>query len=73
MLAILGILVGFFPLGIVATVHACRVSSQFLAGNVEQASASSRKALRWSIASLLTIPALLVVFIAYGLLMRAVA
>nr|WP_267873514.1 CD225/dispanin family protein [Stenotrophomonas sp.] len=63
----------FFPPGIVATIHACRVSSQFLAGNVERANASSRKALRWSVASLLTMPALLVALVAYALPTRAFA
>ncbi|WP_168355628.1 hypothetical protein [Stenotrophomonas maltophilia] len=49
------------------------MSSQFLAGNVERANASSRKALRWPVASLLTMPALLVALVAYALPTRAFA
>jgi hypothetical protein len=57
-LAVISIICGFPPFGIVATIHANRVAS--------------RKALRWSIASLVAIPLLGVVLIGYGLLLRVV-
>jgi hypothetical protein len=46
------------------------VGSHRLAGNMALATAASRKALRWSIASLVAIPLLGVVLIGYGLLLR---
>lgn len=71
-LAIISIFCGVLPIGIVATFHANRVASHRLAGNMALATAASRKALRWSIASLATLPLLLVVLIGYGLLLRVV-
>lgn len=70
-LAVVSIVCGFPPFGIVATLHANRVASHRLAGNLAKADAASRKALRWSIASLAILPLLLVVLIGYGLLLRA--
>jgi hypothetical protein len=69
-LAVISIICGFPPFGIVATIHANRVASHRLAGNMALATTASRKALRWSIASLVAIPLLGVVLIGYGLLLR---
>lgn len=70
-LAILSIFCGVWPLGIVATVYASRTSGLNAAGQNDLAAISSRKALRWMIASFVTLPALLVVLVAYALIKRA--
>ena len=72
-LAVLSIFCGFWPFGIVATVYANKTSSLNATGQTGPASIASRKALRWMIASFVTLPALLVVLIGYGLITRVMA
>lgn len=50
--AILSTICCCLPLGIVSIVYAARVNDLYLRGNYEEASASSRKALNWALASL---------------------
>lgn len=69
--AILSIFCGFWPFGIVATVYANKTSSLKATGQMGPAAVTSRKALRWMIASFVTLPALLVVLIGWGLINRA--
>lgn len=69
-LAVLSIVVGVWPVGIVATVYATRVTRLLLLGEVERAERASQLARRWALASLLSLPALLALLLGVGLLLR---
>ncbi|MBA0446445.1 CD225/dispanin family protein [Stenotrophomonas maltophilia] len=71
MWAILSIFGGFWPFGIVATVYANRTSSLVAAGQIGPATVASRKALRWMIASFVTLPLCVVLLVGYALILRA--
>ncbi|WP_164087949.1 CD225/dispanin family protein [Stenotrophomonas maltophilia] len=71
MWAILSIFGGFWPFGIVATVYANRTSSLLAAGQIGPATVASRKALRWMIASFVTLPLCVLLLVGYALILRA--
>ncbi|HDS1101821.1 CD225/dispanin family protein [Stenotrophomonas maltophilia] len=71
MWAILSIFGGFWPFGIVATVYANRTSSLLAAGQIGAATVASRKALRWLIASFVTLPLCVLLLVGYALILRA--
>ncbi|PTA72838.1 hypothetical protein C9412_05185 [Stenotrophomonas sp. Nf1] len=71
MWAILSIFGGFWPFGIVATVYANRTSSLVAAGQIGAATVASRKALRWLIASFVTLPLCVLLLVGYALILRA--
>jgi len=73
MWAILSIIAGFWPFGIVATVYANRSTSLVASGQIGAATEASRKALRWMIASFLTLPLCLALMIGYALIARGMA
>jgi membrane protease subunit (stomatin/prohibitin family) len=70
MWAILSIIAGFWPFGIVATVYANRSTSLVASSQIGAATEASRKALRWMIASFLTLPLCLALMIGYALIAR---
>jgi uncharacterized membrane protein YjgN (DUF898 family) len=69
MWAILSIIAGW-PFGIVATVYANRSTSLVASSQIGAATEASRKALRWMIASFLTLPLCLALMIGYALIAR---
>jgi hypothetical protein len=68
-LAIISILAGFFPLGIVSTVYACRVDDLWLSGRRDEALIASRRARSWAVASFITSAALLALTTVLSLLL----
>ncbi|TIK68167.1 CD225/dispanin family protein [Stenotrophomonas maltophilia] len=73
MWAILSIIAGFWPFGIVATIYANRSTSLVASGQIGAATEASRKALRWMIASFVTLPLCLALMIGYALIARGMA
>lgn len=67
-LAIVSMVIGFLPLGIVSTIYATRVDTLWFEGRHQEALSSSQSARNWAIASFVCVAVFMVGVLLFGLL-----